>query len=72
MIDGFAATQRANQEQYSLLYNYLLPEYERACLSSFLNMNTEGKVIFIDENDDKLARLINNMVFNLFNERNKF
>ena len=62
ILEHFIELQRSNAEQYSLLFNYLLPEYERSCLTVFLNQNSDGKVIFIDETDDKLAQLINRMV----------
>ena len=43
--------KRNNYEQYSILLNYVLPEYEKICLESYLNKNTDGKLILADEQD---------------------
>ena len=62
MVYGFLEAKNNNYEQYSILYNYLLPEYEKCCLSNYLNQSTEGKVIFTEENDEKLAAFIAKIV----------
>lgn len=39
-----------------------MPEYEKNCLSEYVNQNVEGKFIFADSKDEKLAELIAQMV----------
>jgi len=45
-----------------MLYNYVLPEYEKTCLSNYLDQNTNGKLIFSDENDERLAAFVTKLV----------
>ena len=41
-----------------MLLNYILPKYEESCLSVYCNKMTEGKYIFNEANDEKLAKYI--------------
>lgn len=59
----FSEIKNNNYEQFSILYNYLLPEYEKTCLSNYLNHDTSGRVIFSDENDERMASFVNKIVF---------
>lgn len=58
----FTEVKNANNDQYSVLFNYVLPEYERTCLANYLDQNTSGKLIFSDEHDERLASFISRLV----------
>lgn len=64
---GFSEIKNNNYEQFSILFNYLLPEYEKTCLTNYLNHDTSGRVIFSDENDERMASFINRIVILLSN-----
>jgi hypothetical protein len=55
---SFIEAKNANAEQFSVLLNYVLPEYEKSCLSVYCNQITEGKFIFNEKNDERLAGFI--------------
>lgn len=40
----------------------MLPEYEKLCLSNYLDQKIDGKLIFTDENDERLVTLLSKMV----------
>lgn len=58
----FAETKNNYYDQYSVLLNYVLPEYERTCLSNYLNQNTDSRLIFSDERDERLASFVTKLV----------
>jgi hypothetical protein len=39
-----------------------MPEYEKNCLTEYVNNNVEGKFIFAEATDDKLIELIAKLV----------
>jgi len=47
----FCEAKKNNFDQFSVIYNYLLPEYEKICLTHYLDQNVTGKLIFNDEQD---------------------
>jgi len=51
-----------HNEQLNFFLSFLLPEYEKNCLSEYLGGNIdEGKIIFSDGTDNKMASLKQNM-----------
>lgn len=58
MALSFIEAKNANSEQFSILLNYVLPEYEKSCLSVYCNQITEGKFIFNENKDEHLSKLI--------------
>ena len=54
MMESFVSTQKLNWEQYDTLFHQILPEYEKSSLDYYLNLNSEGKMIFSNKNDGKL------------------
>jgi len=58
MMLSFITAKNANNQQFSVLLNYILPKYEESCLSVYCNKITEGKYIFNEANDEKLAKYI--------------
>lgn len=58
MALSFIEAKNANAEQFAVLLNYVLPEYEKSCLSVYCNQITEGKFIFNEANDQRLAKLM--------------
>lgn len=55
---AFVHAKNANNQQFSVLLNYTLPKYEETCLSIYCNNMTEGKLIFNDQSDEKLADFV--------------
>lgn len=62
MLASFLEAKNNNYEQYSILYNYILPEYEKCCLANYLHQDCEGKVIFTDDKDEKISAFISKIV----------
>lgn len=51
--------RETDNKQNELLVTYLLPEYEKTCLSEYVGPdNLEVKIIFSSASDTKLAQLI--------------
>jgi hypothetical protein len=61
MALSFIEAKNANAEQFTVLLNYVLPEYEKSCLSVYCNQITEGKFIFNESNDQRLAGLVSEL-----------
>ena len=59
---AFVQAKNANNQQFSVLLNYVLPKYEETCLSVYCNNMTEGKLIFNDQSDEKLADFVDQYV----------
>ena len=64
MALSFITAKNANNQQFSVLLNYVLPEYEKTCLSVYCNRITEGKFIFNEHSDEKLAQYVEQFVPN--------
>lgn len=62
MAHSFVEIKRNNYEQYGILLNYVLPEYEKICLENYLNKKIEGKLVLADEQDERLTAYINEIV----------
>ena len=58
MALSFVTAKNTNNQQFSILLNYVLPKYEESCLSVYCNKITEGKFIFNEKSDEKLAEYI--------------
>jgi hypothetical protein len=58
MALSFIQAKNANNQQFSVLLNYILPKYEESCLSVYCNKIVEGKFIFNEQSDEKLAGFI--------------
>ena len=63
MALSFIQAKNANNQQFSILLNYVLPKYEESCLSVYCNKITEGKFIFNEQSDEKLANYIEEYVY---------
>ena len=59
---SFIHAKNANDTQYSVILNYILPKYEESCLSTYCNKITEGKFIFNEHSDKKLIDFIEEYV----------
>ncbi len=55
---SFIQAKNANNQQFSVLLNYVLPKYEETCLSVYCNKLVEGKYIFNEQNDKKLIEYL--------------
>jgi hypothetical protein len=51
MLLSFIQAKNANNQQFSVLLNYILPQYEATCLSVYCNKIVEGKFIFNEQSD---------------------
>ena len=52
-------------EKIGTFSNYLLPEYEKNCLTEYLNQN-EDKLIFLNKMEDKMKTVYLSMVLYYF------
>jgi hypothetical protein len=62
MIQNFLELRAKHHEQFENFLNYLMPEFEKNCLSEYVNGNVEGKFIFAEATDEKLMELIAKIV----------
>lgn len=46
MTAGFIEAKNTSFEQFGVLVNYIMPEYEKSCLAVYCSQVTEGKLIF--------------------------
>lgn len=58
MIKNLIQVRATHNEEFSKFLTFLLPEYEKNCLSEYVGNITEGKFLFADGND-QLQKITN-------------
>lgn len=61
MVHNFIELRTKSNGQFENYLSYLMPEYQKNCLSEYVNQNVEGKFIFAESKDEKLMQLIAQM-----------
>ena len=62
MLQGYIEIRGTSNEQYGILLSFLLPEFEKSCLSEYVNHSTEGKYILADSGNDQISGYIAKLV----------